>query len=148
MSWKLNLCILLIFSLGLSLNKVSHEVKNLHQVSNVLYRSGQPNRAGMGTHQQLGLPPCTFDTIFGIRCPTCGMTTSWSHLMHGDLAASWSANPGGTCLAVATMLGAAWAIAAAARGVASPQLPRGLALASVLAIVAVTLMDWVSKILR
>ena len=107
-----------------------------------------PNRSGKGTHQQLGLPPCTFDTIFGIRCPTCGMTTSWSHLMHGDVAASWRANAGGTCLAFASVLCGIWAISAALRGVAGPQLPRGLVVGTVIAIVAITLIDWASKILR
>jgi len=36
---------------------------------------------GHGTHQQLGLPPCTFYVIFQRPCPACGMTTSWAWLL-------------------------------------------------------------------
>src|SRR5579859_2671290 len=42
----------------------------------------------MGTHRQLGLPPCTFLWVTGFPCPFCGMTTSWTHAAHGEL---WSA---------------------------------------------------------
>ncbi|RMG03430.1 MAG: DUF2752 domain-containing protein, partial [Planctomycetota bacterium] len=41
----------------------------------------RPSPTGLGTHQQLGLPPCTFRAMFGSRCPTCGMTTAWSNVM-------------------------------------------------------------------
>ena len=44
----------------------------------------QPSPAGLGTHEQLGLPSCTFRWLFGMRCPSCGMTTSWSHAMRGQ----------------------------------------------------------------
>ena len=37
----------------------------------------------MGTHQQLRLPPCTFQQVTKVPCPSCGMTTSFSLLMHG-----------------------------------------------------------------
>ena len=38
----------------------------------------EPAASGMGTHQQLGLPACTTVTLFNVRCPSCGMTTSWA----------------------------------------------------------------------
>ena len=41
----------------------------------------QPAREGLGTHQQLGLPPCTFRVLFDRPCPSCGMSTSWAHLV-------------------------------------------------------------------
>lgn len=58
----------------------------------------EPSPTGFGTHQKLGLPPCTFQWLLGIRCPACGMTTSWSHLMHGHLIASLQANSAGCLL--------------------------------------------------
>src|SRR6185437_2336397 len=38
----------------------------------------------MATHRQMGLPPCTFYATCGLPCPSCGMTTSFSLLIHGD----------------------------------------------------------------
>ena len=61
-------------------------------------RSLEPSAVGYGTHQQLGLPPCTSILVWGVRCPACGMTTSWSYLMRGRLADAWTANAGGTLL--------------------------------------------------
>ena len=46
----------------------------------------RPDPRGWGTHEQLGLPPCTFLTVAGVRCPACGMTTAWSNFMHGRIA--------------------------------------------------------------
>src|SRR5262249_31354400 len=34
---------------------------------------------GVGTHRQLGLPPCAFLHFTGIPCPGCGLTTSVAH---------------------------------------------------------------------
>lgn len=47
----------------------------------------------VGTHTQLFLPPCFFLKITGIPCPTCGMTTSFSMLVHGRLWRSIAAHP-------------------------------------------------------
>jgi hypothetical protein len=53
-----------------------------------------------GTHRQLGLPPCTLRSVTGVPCPSCGMTTSISLLLHGDLAAAWRANWAGVFVGV------------------------------------------------
>lgn len=53
----------------------------------------------LGTHQQLGLPPCGFLTIFQIPCPGCGMTTAFALVVRGDLAAGWQANSAGVVIA-------------------------------------------------
>ena len=58
----------------------------------------KPNAAGLGTHTQLGLPGCTMVTLLGIRCPGCGMTTSWAYAMKGDLESAIHANIGGVLL--------------------------------------------------
>jgi len=42
-----------------------------------------PNPQGYGTHLQIGLAPCTFKDLTGLPCPSCGMTTSFSHFVRG-----------------------------------------------------------------
>jgi Protein of unknown function (DUF2752) len=61
----------------------------------------QPDPRGYGTHRQLGLPPCTVRLLLGIPCPSCGMTTSFAHLMRGQVADALRANPAGLLLALA-----------------------------------------------
>lgn len=48
--------------------------------------------AGHGTHKQLGLAACPSVVIFDRPCPGCGMTTSWTALLHGDLSTSLHAH--------------------------------------------------------
>lgn len=67
----------------------------------------------MATHRQLGLPPCNFFFITGLPCPSCGMTTSFALLMHGDLRNSLRANAVGTLLAGFCLLLIPWCLASA-----------------------------------
>ncbi len=60
----------------------------------------RPDSRGLGTHEQLGLPPCAWQLVWNVPCPSCGMTTSWSCLMRGDVWGSLRANPGGTWAAL------------------------------------------------
>jgi hypothetical protein len=71
---------------------------------------------GVGTHTQLGLPECNFLRLTGLPCPSCGMTTSFALLMHGDLAASLRANLVGTLLAVFLLGIIPWSLIGAVRG--------------------------------
>jgi hypothetical protein len=75
-----------------------------------------PTAEGFGTHQQLGLPPCTFTQWFGRRCPSCGMTTSWAYLTQGQVLAALSANAGGTLLGLVAMAAGPWLLASGLRG--------------------------------
>jgi hypothetical protein len=68
----------------------------------------EPDPRGFGTHQRLGLPPCTFRALFDIPCPSCGMTTSFSHFTHGNLRQAFRANPGGGLLAIVCLLQIPW----------------------------------------
>lgn len=76
--------------------------------------AGGPLR--MEAHMQLGLPPCNFYVWTGKPCPSCGMTTSFALLAHGDLANSIRANAVGTLLAVCGVGLIPWCMASAARG--------------------------------
>src|SRR5262245_38782296 len=59
----------------------------------------RPDARGWGTHEQLGLPPCMLYAVTGIRCPACGMTTSWALVTHGRLAEALATHTIGTVLA-------------------------------------------------
>jgi hypothetical protein len=70
----------------------------------------------MSTHQQLGLPPCTFAKMTGVPCPSCGMTTSFSLLVRGDVVNSAKANWVGTMLAAFCLLAVPWAVVSVVTG--------------------------------
>ena len=63
-----------------------------------------PSRAQMGTHRQLGLPPCGFVITTGFPCPTCGMTTAFAHTVRGEFPAAMRAQVGGFVLAAGTIV--------------------------------------------
>ncbi len=67
-----------------------------------------PRAAGLGTHQDLGLPNCSFAARTGYPCPTCGMTTSIVAAAHGRLGAAWQAHPFGLVLFAAIVVLAAF----------------------------------------
>jgi hypothetical protein len=69
----------------------------------------------MGTHMEMGLPPCTFYEVTGMPCPSCGMTTSFSLLMHGDMVNSLRANAVGTLFAVFCLVLIPWNLVCAFR---------------------------------
>jgi hypothetical protein len=75
---------------------------------------GEPLR--QETHRQLGLPPCKFYEMFARPCPSCGLTTSFSLLMHGDVSGSLRANPVGTLLALFCLVLVPWSLLVALRG--------------------------------
>lgn len=103
----------------------------------------QPSPRGLGTHQQLGLPPCTLRMLYNLRCPSCGMTTSWSHLMHGNLVGSLRANTGGALLGLTCLVSGPWLAASGLRGRWLIGPPHELAVIGLAAaVVVVTLADW------
>jgi hypothetical protein len=75
-----------------------------------------PSPRHHGTHEQLGLPPCTFWELFGRPCPTCGMTTAWAHLVRGQWIAACRANVGGTLLGLLAIVAVPWLLGSAWRG--------------------------------
>ena len=75
---------------------------------------GQPLR--METHRQLGLPPCEFVYRWGKPCPSCGLTTSFALLVHGDVTNSLRANAVGTLMALFCLALVPWSAYVALRG--------------------------------
>jgi hypothetical protein len=63
-----------------------------------------PRVEGYGTHEQLGFPPCSFLAKYHWPCPTCGLTTSVSATVHGQLATAWHANAFGPPLTMALLV--------------------------------------------
>lgn len=59
-----------------------------------------PDDRGLGTHTQLGLPPCPWDTLLDMPCATCGMTTSFALASHARFADAFLTQPLGALLAV------------------------------------------------
>jgi hypothetical protein len=57
-----------------------------------------PNEAGHGTHRQLGFPPCPSVLMFDKPCPGCGLTTSFTASVHGQLGAALKAHPLGPAM--------------------------------------------------
>jgi len=103
----------------------------------------KPSPIGMGTHQQLGLPPCSLVVLAGIRCPSCGMTTSWAHLMRGNLLASVRANSGGTLFALAAIASGPWLLVSGLAGRWRMWRPNERTVLILgLSIIAVTILDW------
>ncbi len=107
----------------------------------------EPNPRGLGTHQQLGLPPCTMRVVLEIRCPACGMTTSWAHFVRGQWLSSASVNLGGFLLALyglGLLLGCArvcWT------GSLPKETGQQWATLGLLAIAMVTMVDWAGRLL-
>lgn len=75
---------------------------------------GNPLRSA--SHQTIGLPPCNFKVWTGMPCPSCGMTTSFAHLVRGNVWYSLRSNWVGTGLAVFCAALVPWCLASAARG--------------------------------
>jgi hypothetical protein len=59
---------------------------------------------------------CWIRTWTGFECPFCGMTRSFTALMHGDLSTAFRMHPAGPLLAAAMGATVAWALTVALRG--------------------------------
>ena len=106
----------------------------------------EPSSNGLGTHQQLGLPPCSFRMMFGIRCPGCGMTTSWAHFVRGQWQASMVANPGGFLLAFVGVASSGLFAAASATGRLPGLKAQRWMTVTLVAIATITLLDWAARL--
>ncbi len=76
----------------------------------------EPSPSGMGTHEQLGLGPCTFMSLFGKPCPSCGMTTSFAWFVRGQFLEAARVHPGGALLAASSLVLVPWLLVSAGLG--------------------------------
>lgn len=107
-----------------------------------------PDPSGIETHLQLGLQPCGLLRTTGVPCPTCGMTTSFSFLAHGQILSSLHAQPAGTFFAFCTAMAAWVGLYIAATGRPSAKLINQLPVHRVfLGMLAIGLVGWVYKII-
>jgi hypothetical protein len=65
-----------------------------------LAASLDPDPRGFGTHQRLGLPPCSFQILFGVNCPSCGSTTCFAHFVRGQWMSAMQSNSAAFILAL------------------------------------------------
>jgi hypothetical protein len=70
----------------------------------IVARLLQPSSHGVGTHEQIGLPPCAFLHFTGIPCPSCGLTTSFAHAARLHFYEAFAAQPFGLILFCLTAL--------------------------------------------
>lgn len=101
-----------------------------------------PDSRGLGTHQQLGLPPCSMRMLFGIRCPGCGMTTSWAYFTQGEWLASAQANVAGFLLAWFSLAVTVIAVRSVVTGCPPSIRIQQVATLSGVAIMVVAFMNW------
>jgi len=76
----------------------------------------EPDARGHGTHEQLGLPPCSSMERWNVPCPGCGVTTSAALLVRGRPLEALYDQPLGFLLALAAPILAVAALRAHLRG--------------------------------
>lgn len=107
-----------------------------------------PSTQGVGTHQQLGLPTCGWIQAANVPCPTCGMTTAWSHTVRGELPSAFMSQPLGMLLAFATFFVAIGGLVTACTGRSFNALLYRFPPSKIFIVVAVlALLSWGFKIL-
>lgn len=107
-----------------------------------------PDPRGFGTHQRLGLPPCTTRALFGVPCPSCGMTTSFANFVRGRLLQAAQANASGLLLATVCAVQLPWILGSVARGrMIGVHRPERAAFAVVLPVATVCLAEWIVRLM-
>ena len=106
-----------------------------------------PDPRGYGTHQRLGFPPCSIRSLFGIPCPTCGMTTSFANFVRGRFVESVRANVAGFLLACVCAVQIPWCLASLRSGrmwrVSRPQSCLMWVLAGILGL---SIVQWIARV--
>jgi hypothetical protein len=107
----------------------------------------EPDPTGVGTHVQLGLPPCAFLYFTKLPCPTCGLTTSFAHMARLQVTQAFQAHwlgPPLFALTAVTVALCAWGCAA---GMTIANAIERLRLARLVAIIAAAaVIVWVVRL--
>lgn len=107
-----------------------------------------PDARGHGTHEALGMAPCSWPLDYGAPCPTCGVTTAAAHLVHLSPIKALVVQPFGAVLTGFSLVLAVIALLSLLRGrsfigrVASWPLPT-----LILGAAALLLLSWLYKYL-
>ncbi len=108
----------------------------------------RPDPRGRGTHEQLGLPPCTLTIVAGIPCPACGMTTSWALVTKGRALDALATHATGTLLAVVALVVGLGAIIVAVQGKRLAWQPGETTVAGAsLVLTGLVLFEWIFRLL-
>ena len=106
-----------------------------------------PDPSGMGTHTQLGLPPCGFLTLTSLPCPTCGLTTSFAHMARLQITGAWRAHPLGPVLFSLTLIAVAVCAWGCARALPPAETMKRLRLSRLLVIIAAAVViAWLARL--
>ena len=109
-------------------------------------RRSRPMAAGTAPTSSSACPPAAGSWLFDMPCPTCGMTTSFTHAANGDPIAAFAAQPAGTLLAITTAAVFFGSIHTALFGVRVGRLFRPLGGAkSIWIMIASLLLAWIYK---
>ena len=112
-----------------------------------LAASLNPDPRGYGTHQGLGLPPCSFQILFGINCPSCGSTTCFAHFVRGHWIAAAQANIAAFGLALVCAAMIPWSSYSAWSGrLWKIERPAPALLAVLLTLCLVSLVQWIVRL--
>lgn len=107
----------------------------------------EPDARGYGTHQQLGLPPCSFRMLLSLPCPSCGGTTCFALFVRGRWWQAVSANAATFVLACVCAGLIPWSLVCAVRGRlwGIRRLVPSLSVL-LLALTAVALVNWIVRL--
>ncbi|GIX02958.1 MAG: hypothetical protein KatS3mg112_1895 [Thermogutta sp.] len=107
----------------------------------------QPSPSGFGTHEQLGLPRCAMVRWFGLRCPTCGMTTAWSHWVRGQWREALQASVSGTILAMAAAVVGLAAVVSGLTGIGGPRISMAAFNQTLIIFLGVIVTEWLVRLI-
>jgi hypothetical protein len=108
----------------------------------------EPAASGVGTHVQLGLPPCGFLAATGLPCPACGLTTAFAHMVRLNLLDAAHVHPVGVALFMVVVAFLVACGLAAARGWPLEDTLKRLRLERVAAIICLAaVLSWFARLL-